>query len=164
MKRFICIILSVLSAVSLYGCKNKAEEPLDPVNFYYLTSADDYEKTHQLLSAEVRDRAAYNDNLLLLLNSYLKGPDSDHLKNPFPDKCAVESITQDGAQINLFLNHPFAKLTGIDLMVACCCIGHTIFQITDYEAVSFCVPNQPLDGNKAIVLHRQDILFHYIGE
>ena len=164
MKRCICFFIIIALSLGLIGCAKPKETIQEPTRGYYCTDPNDYKNTRKVIEFEVFDAEAYNDDLQLLLNDYLKGPKSDKLTNPFPDSCAVESINIHGDEVHLVLNTRFARLTGVDLMLACACISLTLFALSDCNSVYFSVPNILLDGQREIIMQRDDIILEYINK
>lgn len=161
MKKCVSIILIVV-LLCLIGCSNTSKSIEKPAGFYYCTSPDSYKTLRKAITSEVRDAAVYGDDLQNLLNEYLKGPESDSLVNPFPDNCTVESFQQNDANARIVLSSSFSSLTGLELTLACACLSMTVFELSDYQSITFSVQNALLDGSKEITLYRQDILLEYI--
>lgn len=163
MKRSICFLIFFAIVFGLIGCADRGEAMQEPKHRYYRTNPNEYKNTRKTIDCEVFDAAIYNDDLKLLLNDYLMGPQSENLINPFPDSCAVESIVFHEDEVHLALNSGFSKLTGIDLSLACACISLTLFELTDCKSVHIAVPDILLDGQHEIVLQRNDVILEYIN-
>ena len=164
MKKVLSLLLSFALICALSGCTQSNESPKVAVNFYYCTPAEDYETIHQTIFPEIREGADYGSDLQPLLNDYLRGPVSENLVNPFPESTSVESLAQTGTEVCLVLSSRFARLTGIDLILASSCISYTVFELTGCQSVRISVDGLLLDGDPEIVIRNNDILLDYQTE
>lgn len=159
MKKLTCLFISALLIVSLCACSHSNEKIQKPVKFYYCTNPEAYQSGSDVFLPEIREATGYSDNISLL-NLYLSGPVSDDLISPFPAGVTVESFTIKDITAKICLNSQFAKLSGLDLTLACAGLSLTIFELTDVQQVEFCVSNALLDGRETILLSRDDFLFN----
>lgn len=157
-KRIICFVLIIGTLLTFSGCAKSKPSIDSPVKFYYPIAQSQYSVLHEAIQFEIREGTVYSGNLERLLNEYLLGPVSAELENPFPASCSVVSLSQTNQHIDLTLSTQFARLIGIDLIIACACISSTIFGLSNCNTVRFSVNNFLLDGNQEIIIHRDDIL------
>ena len=164
MMKIICIFLVVILIFSLAGCGERNSAPDVAVNFYYCTPSENYKNIRKTILPEVREGAGFENNMSGLVNIYLKGPLSESLSNPFPDNCTVMTLLQEDNEIQLVMNSNFAKLSGIDLVMASSCISYTLFELSQCDRVQISVENLLLDGNQSITIHRSDLLLEHFSE
>ena len=157
MKRFIFAILALSLLLCLVGCSNN--DVRVPVFFYYCTDPVDYNSSTGVISAEIRDRDGYGDDLVSILNLYLQGPESDAFRTPFSDDINTVSLLTNDSIAEVILNQQFSNLTGQDLTLACACISMTVMDLTNSETVRISSENAQLDGNDFIEMSRSDLLF-----
>jgi hypothetical protein len=73
-------------------------------------------------------------------------------------------LLQDGNEIQLTMSSNFAKLSGIDLVMASSCISYTLFELSQCDCVQITVENLLFDGNQAITIHRSDLLLEHFSK
>lgn len=156
MKRFIITFL-VLVLLCLCGCTNQSETILKPVNFYYHNNLSSDENFDQIIVAEIREGAQHSNEELIA--QYLRGPNSDELENPFPKDISLVSITVDAKRVIITVSPSFSQLSGIDMTLACGCLGTTIFDLYDCQTVEIISEGLFVNGKSAIVLQREDLVF-----
>lgn len=157
MKRLICGFLCLLLCFSLFGCQQEEELPiLKPVEFFYLRTTFSYTDTDTILGSEFRESAGHETDLVYLIDLYFGGPESDTLSLPFPRGCTVVSITPKGSAISIIVSDQFAKLSGMNLTVACVCLAKTLTALSGYSTVIIQTRTQLLDGKKSITIQDGD--------
>lgn len=129
MKRIICIICAVLLLLSFCGCNQYEEKLISPVNFYYLTGSENYEDP--AIVTEQRESVNFENDMVGLIELYLKGPETDALRSPFPTGVSVKSITVNDLTVDLRLDETFAQLSDIDMTAACACLTLTLLEMTN---------------------------------
>ena len=129
MKRMICLICALLIAVSFTGCAQGNEKLFKPVNFYYSTNPDHYEK--DAITAERRESQGYENDLEGLIQLYLDGPLSNNYINPFPDHVTVNSVVINSTNVELRVSEEFAQLSDIEMTTACACLTMTVLELSD---------------------------------
>ena len=163
MKKAICVFLACLLLL-LTGCTHSGKSLSSfesPSNFYYRVTDPVYGAKNGIIVAEAHETAGCGQDLLCLLQRYMEGPYSQNLKIPTPvpvSSIYPVSAVQEGAHISVSFNPGFARLTGIDLSIACGCISRTLFDYTDATEVEFFVENFTLDGNSSILIRRDGII------
>ena len=58
----------------------------------------------------------------------------------------------------VILNDATARLTGLDLTIACACLTATVCDMTGVQMVTIKAETQLLDGNKSITMQRDHLL------
>lgn len=166
MRRFLCFFLCCLLCISLLGCQKEAAPPIvKPVEFFYLQNTFSYTDTDTIFGSEQRESAGHEDDLVYLLNLYLRGPKSDTLLQPFPEDCTAVSYTKKNNAITLTVSDALSDLTGMELTVACVCLAKTVTGITGFDTVIIQSQSQLLDGKKSITIQngKPIILDNYIA-
>ena len=157
MKRLLCLMLLFL--LFLPGCEaQEKEEFVEPVNFYYLKTDVTYFSAEGVIGCEIREAEGYQQDYEKLLKLFLRGPESGELKRVFPKNVELVrlELTETGATV--VLSDTAARLTGLDLTIACTCLTATVCDMTGVETVTIRTKTQLLDGNKAITMSRDQIL------
>lgn len=160
MKKTICVILTC-TLLLLTGCTRAEKSFESPSDFYYRVTDPVYGAKTGIIVAEEHETADCGQDLLCLLKCYMEGPYSPDLKLPTPAPASSVypvSATQEAAHISVYFSPGFARLTGIDLAVACSCISKTLFDYTDAEEVEFFVEDFTLDGNPSVLIRRDSII------
>lgn len=158
MKRLFCLMLLVL--LFLPGCQSQEEEEfVQPVNFYFPKADVTYFSAEGVISREVREADGYRQNYEYLLKMYLKGPESGELKRVFPKNVDLVRLELSETGATVVLSDAAARLTGLDLTVACACLTATVCDMTGVQTLTIRTKTQLLDGNKTITMSRDQILF-----
>ena len=163
MKQTILIILVCSLILGLCACSNENTKIEEPVKFYYCTvkDAENQEQKQEAILAEVRETNHYKrEDLEGILNLYFKGPLSDNLQSLFPANTRIVNIIHNENAVFITLNEDFANLTGIDLSLACACIGLTVFDYTNVQILSIEAENNLLDNKSSITLLRENLLLN----
>lgn len=156
MKRLICLILLVL--LLLPGCNIQEEEFIQPVKFYFLKSNVTYFSAEGVIAPETREAEGHWEDYRYLLNLYLDGPITSDLKRVFPKNVELVQLELLEDSATLTLNDAAARLTGLDLTIACACLTATVCDMVGVQAVTIRAETQLLDGNKSITMNRNHIL------
>ncbi len=138
MKRFLCLLLSTLLLGSILGCHyNENGDILEPVEFCYLRNNDQflYGTQSGVFGTEIREAAGHRDDVNYLLSMYMRGPQSSHLRSPFPTGCRLRDIRYNGSTICLVLTGELLTLTNTDLTLACAALSLTCLGLSDVTAV-----------------------------
>lgn len=164
MRQCISLLLAVSFFLALCGCGSS--DIVTPVNFYYCTDPVDYNTPEGVVSAEIRDADGYGKDFQALLNLYVKGPNSDGFRTPFPAGTNVVSIVITDLTAEICLNDVFASLSGHKLTIACVCMSKTVMDLTGCTSVRIQSESLQLDGNPYIEMTSQDFIFldEYISE
>lgn len=158
MKKFICLLMTVVLCAGLCACRRESVKLQEPVNFYYRNSTVTYGDADSLISAQESESAGYED-LVDLLNEYLKGPESSEFDTTFPASTKVLDLTVQGDTAYLGMNDSLSRLSGIDLTIACACITLTTAELTGVDTVTISASNETLDGAASITMNVNDLIF-----
>lgn len=159
MKKMPCFLLAIL-LLPLFGCQHIDNEKT--YAFYYPRS--DYGHNalqgkfyESILEVETRDDISYQ-NLLEMLTIYLSGPTTPDLMNPYPENMSLEAVSIVDQTLYMTVSDHLSELTGIQLMIACACLGKTGMELTNTISVQISCEKALLDGKKAITLYEDQII------
>lgn len=158
MKRFICFFIAAAVLVCLSSCSSNSKEVDFPVSFYYSSKSISYNTSDGVIASEIREYKGYENNLPGLLAMYLSGPLSKDLVSPFPKGTALISLKVHDDEVHILLSEEFAKLTGMDLTIACTCISMTMFGVTDCSSVALQAQNTLLNGVEILRFTPNDMI------
>lgn len=156
MKKSIAILLAVMLCLGLWGCE-QASSMENPVNFYYLTADLSYKIDSTAIRSETREGAEMG-SLEHILSIYLAGPESETLRSPFPEKLDLVQVQQDGTTVFITVSAELARLSGLELVMACGCISMTCLELTDAEKVSISAADALLNGQGSIIMDKNSLL------
>lgn len=158
-KQSIIIILALLSLLfSLCGCGRSSEpEMVMPTAFYYHNNLDAKEDFNNVFVAEIREGVQYQNDYILLINSYFAGPELENLVNPFPADLEAVSLRIEADTAYIVLSDQIAKLNSVDLTMACSCLSFTLFELTQCNYVRISAENDLLNNQDAILLSRESM-------
>ena len=157
MKRFFCLLLSAIMLLTLFGCGSKEQKILEPINFYYRRSEIDFAAENALIAPLVVESAGF-DEIIPLLKIYLRGCEDDQFHHTFPTGTELVDAYVRGHTLYLFLSSDFARLTGIDLSIACACITMTALELVDATYVCISANDVALDGAQSVTLSMEDLI------
>ncbi|MBP3304341.1 MAG: GerMN domain-containing protein [Oscillospiraceae bacterium] len=158
MKRMIAAFLLLALLTGLTACANKKDSIQEPVAFYYRRADITYGSSDSVILSEFADAADCNGDTTLLLKQYLKGPQSETLAQTFPVGTTVLSLTVEENTADILLSSQFARLSGIDLTIACACLTLTALKLTGTETVVIHAHHNTLNGMEQIVMDKNCIL------
>ena len=158
MKRILIVILFVCFALPFSACGKKTDELQVPANFYYLRQDFLYGVEDGVISSEAREAVHIKDNLTVLLTEYLKGPKENQLTRCVPASVSVVAVKREDRTITLMLSPDFARLSGVDLTLACACLSMTVLDYTDADAVEIMAEDELLGDSEQIKMTREDLL------
>lgn len=157
MKRCICILL-IMTLIAFCGCSNQEQAEYAEAAFYYCTDTIQYDSDNGVFASENRKIDQNSDNITTVINAYLSGPLDDELISPFPSNASVVDFAQNGKTATITLSRHFARLTGIDLTVACSCITLTLNRLLGVDCVVICADELQLDGKTSVTMHIRDVV------
>ncbi len=158
MRRSACLLLTIWMLFTLVGCKQSTESLVAPADFYYRVASSTYGKQDSIISSEKRESAGCENDLNALIERYLEGPVSNKLSSVIPASAYVLDVTKKDSKIKIDMSPAFARLSGIDLTIACSCLSMTLLSYTDADEVEIRVPHSLLDGNQSITMSREGLL------
>lgn len=142
----IAIILCVVILCTLVGCTQNTRLSA-PVTFYYCFSDIDHQGTRDVFGTEQREGKQFAEDIVGLLNEYLKGPDSDKLYNPFPEGSAIIDARREGNVLTLYLSDRFDRLQQEKLTLALSCLAQTVFEYTSVPVLLIIPSGTFIDGS-----------------
>lgn len=133
MKRIVCLLLTVLL---LSGCHySESGDILEPVEFFYPRNTDSflYGAVDGVLAAEVREASGHVGDLNYLITMYLRGPQEENLRSPFPAGCKLEEVRSGGNVLCIVLSGEFMELENTELTLACAALAKTCLPLSGME-------------------------------
>ncbi len=160
MRRNIAMFLIFTLIIGLFGCKGSTDKDLIvPVAFYYCNDLESKEDFSNIFVKELREGDGYQNDKLALLNQYVAGPDSENLTNPFPSDLVVLSVETNRDTTRILLDEQIAKLSGLELTLACTCLSLTLFDLYPCSSVEISANNSLLDGQESILITNDTLIF-----
>ena len=138
MKRLLCLIIAAALAATLCACQLGSRSALlEPVEFYYPRNSVSFIYGSELgiLDMELREGSGHTNDLTYLLSMYLRGPQNERMRNPFPAGCVLESVNWEDDTLHLTLSSEFTTLENMDLTIACAGLTKTCLAISDARLV-----------------------------
>ena len=133
MKRTICLMLVFLFLASLSACYySESGDILEPVEFFYPRKPDYfvYGADDGVLAAEVREGSGHIGDLYYLLSMYLRGPQDETLRSPFPEGCKLKDVRFEEDMLRIVLSAEFTTLENLDLTIACASLAKTSLSLS----------------------------------
>ena len=155
MKKYIAVLLSLL--LLLGGCSAPAPIPEETLRFYYCTADAGFDSDAVSIQAEMREIRAF-DTTESIIRTYLSGPTNEGLASPFPSGVKLISLAEEESTFFITLSEEFAKLSNLELTMACSCLALTILDMTDADYVSISAENSLLNGQQTIIFDRNAVL------
>lgn len=155
MNRLICLML--LLVLLLPGCRQQ-EEYTEPVRFYFVRNQVTYFTSDGVITSEMREAQGHRNDFEYLLKIYLAGPENPELKRVFPKNIALVKLELNDGKALVVLSDAAARLTGLDLTIACACLTATVCELTGVISVTIRAETQLLDGQKSITMDRNHLL------
>lgn len=155
-KRFSFVLAALALLPLLFAGCDSAKSIREPVPFYYMQKAVTYGTDNGLIGFEQRE--SRNKAPEELISSYLNGPVSSQLVNPFPKGTKLLSMTVESSTVTLVLSDKYATLTGISLTAANACLSKTVFALTEAQTISIECKSKLLDGQESILINRDSFL------
>ncbi len=162
MKKLLSLLLILATLLAIAGCQKppQAEDPDQPVRFYYCRTGElPFGSADSVITHEVRSGVGLLPDSQLLLSEYLKGPESEDLASPFPYGLQLLSLREKNGIIYVTLSDDFAALSGLDLTLACVCLAKTAGELQEAKYVIIKAKTLPLAGNKQILISLDNLLF-----
>ncbi len=158
MKRYFSILVLICLLFSLAACRQEREPILEPVNFYYRNAEIAFGQDDGLISIYVAEAKDFDGRIMDILNYYIKGPYERVHKFTFPSGTTVLRCNVSGDTTFVEVSNEFARLTGIDLTIACTCLTKTVLELTGTDKVTITASDVTLDGNTSITITRDNVL------
>lgn len=155
----ICVLLCCLLMLQLFSaCGKRTEELQQPTRYYYTAKSISYNTADGVIQSEVREAVSFSNNLSLLLEDYLKGPNSPQLQSLIPVDTALVSCAVVDDIVLLTLSDHFSTLSGVKLSVATSAILMTIYDYSGLQELHIQVENGLIDDQTEIVVTMDGIL------
>ena len=158
MKRIFSILILICLLFSLTACRQESDPVVEPANFYYRNSDIAFGAEDGLISVYVAETKDLNGKIIDILNLYVKGPYDSRHKFTFPSGTTVLRCNVSGDTTFIMVSNEFARLTGIDLTVACTCLAKTVMDLTGTDKITISASDVPLEGNTSITISRGNVL------
>ena len=159
MKRMLCLIL-VLVFLLLSGCHySESGDILEPVEFYYPRETEHFVYGAQdgVLASEVREAAGHVDDFDYLIAMYLRGPQSEEPRSPFPAGCTLEKFRFGGSVLNIVLSEEFMQLENTELTLACAGLAKTFLPL--FNAQRMRIDSSSGEAIFTITIYEDSLLF-----
>ena len=160
MKKFLCILLTILLLIPLIGCQRHNDS--NAFTFYYPRSDFGYDTLEEkfydeIIAKEIREDISPSTTYEII-SIHLKGPIIQDFANPYPENLSLETVVAEGETLYITVSDHLSYLTGIDLIVACACLGKTGMELTSTTTVQISCRKALLDGKKSIILQNDLII------
>ena len=163
MKKTLALIAAL--ALLLTACAAPAEErSADDYDLYYAAalsgSNGDGGDAIRTETLRVENSASMKTAALaeLLVSALLEAPQNDDLRSPFPAGTTLQKVAVAGGRAMVDLSEQYARLAGIDLSVADCCVALTLTQLNGVNAVHITANGRELPYRKTQLLTTADVL------
>lgn len=157
MKKLLISILLFCLVLPCIAC-SRQERIERPVAYYYCRAELSYDGAGSVITSEQRESAGHEEDLSYLINQYLLGPNSVELLQTFPLGTKLVSMGMKDTEAELILSDAFAKLSGMDLTIACACITMTVTELTGAETVHIRTESELLNNMQKITMTKDDLL------
>ena len=158
MKRILCLICCILLLPIFSACSNRKNELQEPANFYYLNSNITYNTSSGVICAEQREAALFHNDLVLFLESYLKGPTSLNLEAVIPSTVSIESCAYEDGIVHIEFNEDFSELSGARLSIACSALLLSLNEYIGASGLNVCVKGGLIDGKEEVQISMDDLV------
>ena len=159
-KRILSLILLLSLLVSLFcGCgKTDEENPVQPINCYYLRRSMGYGEQDGVIAAQVVDLEDQPLDYMQLMRLYLDGPSDPTLILPVPPDVSVLGVTVENGIATVTLTRNFSQLSGCDLSIAAACMTKTLTQFEEIDTVRLRAQNAQLAGQEYLELEEEYVV------
>lgn len=158
MRKLLSVFLTFAFLLTFSACRQKPEEPQSTVTVYYKAAEISYGTAEGVIAPYKLDATDHETDTVFLLNTYLSKDVTEGYTSTFPINTRVVSLDLDGLTAKIVLSNEFAKLTTLNLSIACACLTQTVISLTGCQEVIISAENSKLDGNNFITLTRNSYL------
>ncbi len=154
----LCALLLLQTACS--AVSDPRENMAQPVRFYYCFAQDDetYGGETGAMGWEWRDLGPEPMTASEILNLYLKGPQSQNLRSPFPADAVLDQAQVADGLLTVGLGEELLELTGVQRTLAAACLVYTMTQFADITGVQLTAGEATLSGVWGGVLKPESFL------
>ncbi len=158
MKQILILLLCFALLLSLTACQ--PDEPViqRPVTFYYRAVPSEHGIADTVIAPVTAEGAGYEDDLLGLLNKFLKGTTESGLYTTFPTGTQILTMNLTADTAELLLNIRILRLSGADLTIACGCIAKTTMALTGVTTVRMRTVSSTLNGADELVMTADSLI------
>lgn len=142
MKKMICAFLAVLLLLSAAGCgeaKQKQEQMLHPVDYYFVRKDTTFGTQDGVLTAQTVDFGDQTPDLTGVMERYLTMTAPEGTELPFPADTELLSAAFANNTATIQLSGGYAELSGIHATLADACLAKTALAFTGAEKVQLTV-------------------------
>ena len=157
--RKISLILILALVFALTACDWNRQRISEPIAFYYCASEIAYHTPSAVIQKEIREGNRIGEDILALLNHYLKGPESKELYSPFPYGSEITNCSLHESVLTLDVNSQIANLSGINLTLAMGCLTKTVCSFIDVKTIIIRANSGFTDGNIYRTISVDNFLF-----
>jgi germination protein M len=144
MKRLLCALLAILSAVSLVSC-GAAGGGKTEYRIYYKTDLSASAGGDAVGSEPAElDGGGTEELASEILDRLLAGPSDASLVTPFPKGTKLNSLKVSARHAAVDLSGQYGGLSGVDLTIADCCITLSLTQLSSIGSVEITVDGEPI--------------------
>lgn len=145
------------------ACTARADESAsDGYELYYAARLDGSDGGDAIRTSrfQVEDGASLTTTALaeVLVRQLLAAPEDETLRSPFPGGTTLQKLTVGGGRAMVDLSEQYARLSGIDLSIADCCVTLTLTQLDGINAVHITADGRELPYRKTQLLTAADAL------
>ena len=155
MKRLISIVLLLSVILPLTACKEQAQIR-EGVTFYYRNP--NIASGSEVIIPEIREAEGIRDDIRLILREYLKGPKTDGFSHVIPSDTVLYSFSMENNEAEIVLSDEFARLSGLDLTIACACITKTVIGLCNVQTVKIRCLNTDLECGRFVVMDEDSLM------
>lgn len=151
MRRFPCILISVILLGLLAGCQTTDN---NLTKFYYCRDpqSSPYFEEDCIIHSEMRDLTGHRKDLQYMLGLYLAGPMDEGFIIPFSKQTRLLSVQQEGTEILIELSDHTKSLSDSDFSLSCACLTLTCMDFTQCQSVTIS------SGERTVIMNRDNII------
>lgn len=133
MRRFGILVLIL---VLLTGCATPVSDQQENIerNFYYCVEGTEQLTTPLTIQPEQRQGAFFT--LGQLMEEYLKGPTTDHLRTPFPQGTEMLALREGKEGLEITMSGGFFTLQGVELSIEAYCLAKTVCEYLSIDHIT----------------------------
>lgn len=151
----ICVLLCI---AMLCACGRQAPEYAQPAKFFYCNKEISYNSPNGVISSEIREAKDCNGNVELYLQSYLNGPEFNHLYLLIPSGTKLLSSEIRDTTIHLSFSKELAQLSGVELTTAGACLMLSLHEFSGIDTLILTAEGELMDEKEAFTISMEDIV------
>ena len=158
MRKFLCILLSLVCLFGILGCSREEKIPENAVTVYFKTANYDYGAEEGMIGKTYLDTNGHEDDYSYLINTYLHTTPAEGFASTFPQGVSLVRFRLESLTANVTLSNHMKDCTGMDLTIALTCLTRTIISMTGCQEVILSAEDTLLNGEKFITLNADSFL------